>query len=229
MSKLSLFRKKGSEPMVTEAKSLRQQMAEQESGFRVVRKAPGSPKVGEVYEGEYWTVEWPNAWDFCVLERRSCYTSLTCEEDTELEALRRLRVATIKAHPGMEPLFGHLGLSHYATQDEALCALEKALYGFDLSGRKEDPEDPKAKPTPNEAPLGSDNEKAEKPAEKPAEGPERDTGREPGAWESISITPRKDGDYSVAVSSAGGAILYRCDGKDAMDLIAGELGVKETK
>ena len=33
MSKLSSFRKKGSEPMVTEAKSLRQQMAEQESGF----------------------------------------------------------------------------------------------------------------------------------------------------------------------------------------------------
>lgn len=103
------------------AKSLRQQLVEEESGCRIAMLTKQTTIRGEIVEERH-------AWMIASIDYGA---------------------SAEKSHPGIQAFVHGQEGKEYASLDSALCALEKALYGFDLSGRMERAEE---KPDPQPAP-----------------------------------------------------------------------------
>jgi hypothetical protein len=143
--------KKQSVPAPEEPKKgVRQLMAEQESGCEIEHVINPKPEAGKVYEAEYWAIASPLADRLFEMELTKEHL-LSYDGTEEHNRLSKRLSAIGRAHPSLGYLPVGSGSAHYASLDDALCALEKATYGFDLSGREAEkagtqpaPEEPKA-------------------------------------------------------------------------------------
>ena len=137
-------------------KGVRQLMAEQESGCEIRHVTDPKPEAGKVYQAEYWEIA--NVAGESLQAAEDAYDKIRYDDPRKAaEILNGLDACTLKRdridkpHPRLSAALPEIAGAHYASLDDALCALEKATYGFDLSGREAEkagtqpaPEEPKA-------------------------------------------------------------------------------------
>ena len=135
-------------------KGVRQQLAEQESGCEIRHVADPKPEAGKVYQAEYWEIA--NIAGESFRAAADAYDKIRYDDPRKaaeiaagLDACTFERDRIDKAHPRLSAALPEIAAVRYDSLDSALCALEKALYGFDLSGRMERAEE---KPDPQPAP-----------------------------------------------------------------------------
>ena len=124
MLRLFPFKKRRSDPKSDPkegAKSFRQLMIEQESGC-LIEKCQDTPRIGVTFLGEYYIITCPES---------------RADGDPRLESLFLVHVVYLTDHP-TDPNRPERWLRTrdiYGTIDEAVAALETAVYGFALDAR----------------------------------------------------------------------------------------------
>lgn len=163
--------KKQSAPAPEEPKKgVRQQLAEQESGCEIRHVADPKPEAGKVYQAEYWEIA--NVAGESFKAAADAYDKIRYDDPRKaaeiaagLDACTFERDRIDKAHPRLSAALPEIAAVRYDSLDDALCALEKATYGFDLSGHEPErrlelkpdpkpaPEEPKAACAPDAYPT----------------------------------------------------------------------------
>jgi hypothetical protein len=134
--------KKQSVPAPEEPKKgVRQLMAEQESGCEIRHITDPKPEAGKVYQAEYWEIA--NVAGESLQAAADAYDKIRYDDPRKaaeiaagLDACTFERDRIDKAHPRLSAALPEIAAVRYDSLGSALCALEKATYGFDLSGRE---------------------------------------------------------------------------------------------